>query len=1317
MEAKQKFASINLNKLDSKQKEALMRFKTISNNFKSEDKQLMMKIDDALDKVIDKLKQSNPDAIKGAKKLQSTATTKAKRSTTKKTQKAGASKTASSSSSSRRTLMTVAKEIRKQGESWSDALNRAKDVFEKEKQQTNVVIKTQTDKLLAFIKRKKELEGLSGTTVRKDAKIEAMPKGRRVSRKGWKNQHGESDGGRVYYENRDNRSDRLAPNFADKVYLADGGFTPDVSDGTQFMDGVYADGGFVTKGQMVWNKLTSSKRADFLKEYFTPEITPRSQEILVGKTFKFLPRNVKIKIESFYADVEDYANGGGGTIIKKGNRVRIVNTQYDDKEGLVVSNDLHNGQYQVQVDGKVLGFSFENLMLLSRETYANGGGVGDVKKDIASLKSSLIKKAKTRGIYENFGQKEVGQLEDKYGYNKDVADFDNWCMDFDLSELKKYANGGSLSSKTTYIPNRDVKELHVVLKGELLKLSGDDVVDGVYAKNTSLKTVKPKKTTATTSKAKAIASAITIYKKLEKIAKDTDSELGLEVADVQSLLDAGFVEKDIIAIYEGYTPKFVNADTEFGKTTSGLNNSYAKYQKTNVNEIIENANKDMFEIGLRYPDFDWKAIANKFNIDLTPKHKTIDLGEFQYKYEYYLGNGIIIGHKIANKRKNDKNWRADYYTEYGTIDLSKPNAYQDEREIKAGFNGGYWGIVVRKKEDAYYVIDTLLKQKDGYVKDMEIFTNGLGGVGAREATGESFEAGGSLIGIAETPLANAPLPHYTGLVGETGAMASGEMFEQGGSLVDGYLTDPNFGNFQNMMFADGGEINRKNVGNAKRIKIKNWYTKTYPTDEIGKEINSNVSLWELWSYMSNGYNVYDVLGVRDSMVRERVFEKLSETLGVKYDVVYKKWLSSISYELGGDTGLPAGAEQQFANYYLGEGASAGIFAKGGSIENQYEGKSAEEVWNMLSTSQKYHFLNDHSKEIESTPASIEKATKTTYSFLPIKFKNAFKKHVSESQYAKGGMFANGGSMDSKFEAGVYRVGKPIKVSTNLYEQKIVEVFDNGDIATASDYGRSLSDFKSMQYPTISKEKLDSMYMYGGDFFKKGGALLSTRERYVAELKGLTGLRQNAIDNFIDENQLTDNEILNIVIGLGRKQISAGSVSTAIVGTKGNTEFKKLIAFAKSDKAYKMNDGGMFTKRKFLVDDIVYNKRTNTIGIVRLPEERGEVKTDADGNVNVDELEIYNPIVYKHQQNPQVAPSTYEEIEKKGGFPLKFASYAKGGRLKSALMRDRKYKNYSEDHEVRYSKGKAHRKGYGFEDGGMMNDSQMPSCNTSKHRNN
>jgi len=79
--------------------------------------------------------------------------------------------------------------------------------------------------------------------------------------------------------------------------------------------------------------------------------------------------------------------------------------------------------------------------------------------------------------------------------------------------------------------------------------------------------------------------------------------------------------------------------------------------------------------------------------------------------------------------------------------------------------------------------------------------------------------------------------------------------------------------------------------------------------------------------------------------------------------------------------------------------------------------------------------------------------------------------------------------------------------------------------------------------------------------------------------------------------------------------------------------------------------------KFSVDDLVYNKRTKTVGIVRIGDDKyGEVKTDADGNVSVDELEKYNPIKFKHQSKAKVAPSTEKEINSRGLFnPFKSES--------------------------------------------------------------
>lgn len=60
---------------------------------------------------------------------------------------------------------------------------------------------------------------------------------------------------------------------------------------------------------------------------------------------------------------------------------------------------------------------------------------------ISKTKKALITKASKNGLYENFGQKEVGKLEEKYIdiclYSQDenakrhmINNFNNWCMDY-----------------------------------------------------------------------------------------------------------------------------------------------------------------------------------------------------------------------------------------------------------------------------------------------------------------------------------------------------------------------------------------------------------------------------------------------------------------------------------------------------------------------------------------------------------------------------------------------------------------------------------------------------------------------------------------------------------------------------------------------------------------------------------------------------------------------------------------------------------------------------------------------------------------------
>ena len=79
-----------------------------------------------------------------------------------------------------------------------------------------------------------------------------------------------------------------------------------------------------------------------------------------------------------------------------------------------------------------------------------------------------------------------------------------------------------------------------------------------------------------------------------------------------------------------------------------------------------------------------------------------------------------------------------------------------------------------------------------------------------------------------------------------------------------------------------------------------------------------------------------------------------------------------------------------------------------------------------------------------------------------------------------------------------------------------------------------------------------------------------------------------------------------------------------------------------DEEEEVNEGS-----KFKVGAVVYNKRTNTVGIVRMEDEGdGEVKTDADGNVDVDELVKYNA---KKHKDADIAPSTKKEINENQTF--------------------------------------------------------------------
>lgn len=77
------------------------------------------------------------------------------------------------------------------------------------------------------------------------------------------------------------------------------------------------------------------------------------------------------------------------------------------------------------------------------------------------------------------------------------------------------------------------------------------------------------------------------------------------------------------------------------------------------------------------------------------------------------------------------------------------------------------------------------------------------------------------------------------------------------------------------------------------VNIKKWYITAYPTDDMGNDINEDVTFRGLFECLDSYQDVYEFLGVDDSIVRERVFMQLAILMNVDdYDYIYEQWLKA-----------------------------------------------------------------------------------------------------------------------------------------------------------------------------------------------------------------------------------------------------------------------------------------------------------------------------------------------------------------------------------------------------------------------------------------
>ena len=270
-----------------------------------------------------------------------------------------------------------------------------------------------------------------------------------------------------------------------------------------------------------------------------------------------------------------------------------------------------------------------------------------------------------------------------------------------------YKKGGTVTYD--YIPKENIKELRALVKGESKIYLSKDILDGAYVKSTG-------KTQKTVTSEKLLSDILAYGRFHEEDKKEFDM-----VAKYIKLSDIRYFQKYltndiIIAFYCGVRASFeFKGDYEMSHL-SGIFRLSEDYIKDFIDKGKEACKDKEFELGLKYPDYDFEKLLGK------PKQTKIIKGKknpnfYQYTYKVWIWDSCVAGKMVgAQKFKDGKK-----DGEYSDYTYGKGNA---SVELKMG----YLGFVSSDSKVIDDILNLISSDSTGYVKDVEVIYNGLGGV-------------------------------------------------------------------------------------------------------------------------------------------------------------------------------------------------------------------------------------------------------------------------------------------------------------------------------------------------------------------------------------------------------------------------------------------------------------------------------------------------------------------------------------------------------------------------------------------------------------
>ena len=404
----------------------------------------------------------------------------------------------------------------------------------------------------------------------------------------------------------------------------------------------------------------------------------------------------------------------------------------DYKEGIV--DHLEQGEY-IMVKGDVVDINdlTEPIYRAEQGAYAKGGSLG--KSNIAyidaigsfgtdddswDLVTDILKKHNievnnnkdwhTKGYAEELYEDRDGKpiftiklnMNDSPHPKKLQKEISNLPSRINYQFSNDYAKGGKTKVKYDYIPKEAIDELSYTMDKVSKRVSGSNVLSGAYVKSASK--VKAKTKSASKVKAKTKGSSDLTAKIL---AMMTDGEgnkkviLSKDVKEMQKYVS----DKLITAFYLGL-PKAYDFKGDYSYS-GGLEYYEEDYAKKIVVDALKNIKANKFEMGLKYPQYDFEKLLGK-PIIKDVEGKAINWGNSTRtsRYRLWIWKDCVIGQTIGVTDSKD-----GYYS------------YGNEPTLM----GGYKSVQTSKASKLDSIAKFMAKDKDGYVKDNDVLYNGLGG--------------------------------------------------------------------------------------------------------------------------------------------------------------------------------------------------------------------------------------------------------------------------------------------------------------------------------------------------------------------------------------------------------------------------------------------------------------------------------------------------------------------------------------------------------------------------------------------------------------